>query len=109
MQTARNELSPEGAGPVVISGMLAEQLAKELGAGAVAGAVVVDDGTRAATAEVLVHVVAGEPSDADETLVRSADQRGAPVVIVQLWPQADWTPPFVLTPFVVECRAGEGF
>ena len=30
-------------------------------------------------------------------------------MIVQLWPQADWTTPFVLTPFVVECRAGEGF
>ena len=30
-------------------------------------------------------------------------------MVVQLWPQADWTTPFVLTPFVVECRAGEGF
>ena len=30
-------------------------------------------------------------------------------MLVQLWPQEDWTPPFVLTPFVVECRAGEGF
>jgi hypothetical protein len=30
-------------------------------------------------------------------------------VLVQLWPQEDWTPPFVLTPFVVECRAGHGF
>ena len=24
-------------------------------------------------------------------------------------PQADWTRPFVISPFVVECRAGEGF
>ena len=30
-------------------------------------------------------------------------------MVVQLWPQADWTRPFVLSPFVVECRAGEGF
>lgn len=110
MHAARDELSPGGAGPIVVSGMLAEQLAKELGAGAVAGAVVVDDdGTRASAAEVLVHVMAGEPSEADETLVGSADRHGTPVVIVQLWPQADWTPPFILTPFVVECRAGEGF
>ena len=32
-----------------------------------------------------------------------------PVVLVQTWPQADWRAPFVLSPFVVECRTGEGF
>ena len=41
--------------------------------------------------------------------MRIADRRAIPVVLVQLWPQADWTRPFVLSPFVVECRAGEGF
>ncbi|MDH4102122.1 MAG: hypothetical protein OEV29_01880 [Thermoleophilia bacterium] len=109
VQTARDELSPASAGPIVVSGMLAEQLAKELGAGASAGAVVVDDGAPAPTADVLVRVLAGEPSEADESFVRSADQRRTPVVVVQLWPQADWTRPYVLSPFVVECRAGEGF
>ena len=89
--------------------MLAEQLAKELGADAVAGAVIVDKEPRASAAEVLVRVVAGDPSEVDETFVRAADRRDTPVVIVQLWPQADWTPPYVLSPFVVECRAGEGF
>ena len=38
-----------------------------------------------------------------------ADRHGIPVVLVQLWPQAVWTEPWVLSPFVVECRAGEGF
>lgn len=109
LQTARNELAPASVGPIVVSGMLAEQLAKELGKGAAAGAVVLDEGGAASAAEVLVHVLAGEPSGADEMLVRAADRRGTPVLIVQLWPQADWTPPYVLTPFVVECRAGEGF
>ena len=109
LETANDELSPASVGPIVVSGMLAEQLAKELGAGAAAGAVVHDDGGRASGAEVLVHVLAGEPSEADELLVRAADRHGTPVVIVQLWPQADWTRPYVLTPFVVECRAGEGF
>jgi hypothetical protein len=109
VQTARDELASGSAGPIVVSGMLAEQLARELGAGASAGAVVATDGAPVSTAEVLVRVVAGEPSEADETFVRTADRRGAPVVIVQLWPQADWTTPFVLSPFVVECRAGEGF
>lgn len=109
LQTASDELSPANVGPIVVSGMLAEQLAKELGAGAAAGAVVIDEGGRASGAEVFVHVLAGEPSEADEILVREADRLGVPVLIVQLWPQADWTRPYVLTPFVVECAAGKGF
>ncbi len=56
-----------------------------------------------------MHVIAGDPSPEDDELVRQADRDDVPVVLVQLWPQADWTRPFVLTPFVVECRAGEGF
>jgi hypothetical protein len=108
VETARHELSPASVGPVIVSGMLAEQLTRELGADAVTGAVTADDGVRV-PAEVLVRVVAGEPSEADDAFIRTADQRGTPVVVVQLWPQADWTPPFVLSPFVVECRAGEGF
>jgi hypothetical protein len=107
--TARDELPPPVMGSVVVSGMLAEQLARELAAGAEPGAVDVGDGTAVSGAEVYVHVIAGEPSEADDALVRGADRRGAPVVIVQLWPQEDRTAPFVLSPFVVECRTGEGF
>jgi hypothetical protein len=109
VQAIRDELAPGTVGPIVVMGMLAEQLAKELGAGAAPGAVVADDGTRMSGAEVLVRIVAGDPSETDEAFVRTADTRGIHVVIVQLWPQADWTRPFVLSPFVVECRAGEGF
>jgi hypothetical protein len=102
---------PEGGsgGRIVVSGMLAEQLARELGAGADAGVVVAGDATRMQGARAMVHVMAGEPSPADDAFVRDADALGVPVVLVQLWPQEDWTPPFVLTPFVVECRPGEGF
>jgi hypothetical protein len=109
VETVRDELSPASVGAVIVSGMLAEQLTRELGAEALPGAVASDDGERMPAAEVLVRVVAGEPSEADDAFIRAADQRGTPVVVVQLWPQADWTPPFVLSPFVVECRAGEGF
>lgn len=101
--------TPETVGPVGVSGMLAEQLAKELGAGASAGAIVVGGAELVDRVEALVRIVAGDPTAEDEQLVRAADARGVPVVLVQLWPQADWTTPFVLTPFVVECRAGEGF
>jgi hypothetical protein len=103
------EVDPASVGPVAVSGMLAEQLAKELAAGADPGAIAVGGAELADRAEVLVRIVAGDPTPEDEQLVQVADGAGVPVVIVQLWPQADWTAPFVLTPFVVECRAGEGF
>lgn len=97
-------------GPVVVSGVLAEQLAKELAVGAAPGAVVVGDGRSVGeSTEVLVHVIAGDPTEADEKLVRAAGAIGVDTVIVELWPQEDWTRPFVLSPLVVECRAGEGF
>ena len=97
------------AGAVVVSGMLAEQLARQLGAGAEPGAVVAREGGTVAGAEVVVRVIAGDPSPEDTALVRAADSEGIPTVLVQLWPQAEWTKPFVLSPFVVECRPGEGF
>lgn len=105
----RDDVQPEAAGPIAVSGMLAEQLVKELAAGAEPGSVIVGGGELAERAEALVRIVAGDPTAEDEALVRAADAQGTPVVVVQLWPQADWTRPFVLTPFVVECRAGEGF
>jgi hypothetical protein len=104
-----SEVDPVSVGPIGVSGMLADQLAKELSAGAEPGTVIVGGDELVARAEVLVRVMAGDPTADDDSLVCAADARGVPVVIVQLWPQADWTRPFVLTPFVVECRAGEGF
>ena len=105
----RSESSPGRAGPIVVSGVLAEQLAKELGADADPGAVVTGGDSLVQRAEVLVRVIAGDPKPEDEALVREADHEGVPLVLVQLWPQADWTRPFVLSPHVVECQAGAGF
>ena len=56
-----------------------------------------------------IRVIAGDPTDGDDELVREADRAAIPVVFVQLWPQAEWSRLFVLTPFVIECRTGEGF
>lgn len=95
-------------GPVLVSGTLSEQLARELAAGAAPGAVIAAHASRPGGA-ALVHVIAGEPAPADDELVRKADREGVPVVLVQLEPRAPWKQSFVLTPFVVECRAGEGF
>jgi len=105
----RDELEPARVGRVVVSGLLAEQLAKELGRGAEPGAVAVAGDAVPEETEVLVRVIAGEPSPADDALIRGADRNGVPTVVVQLWPQAEWTRPFVLTPYVVECQAGHGF
>ena len=105
----RDETEPARVGPVLVTGMLAEQLAKQLGEGATPGAVVAVDASRLSRSSVLVHVIAGDPSQEDDALVRDADREGVPVILVQLWPQAEWAKPFVLTPFVVECRAGQGF
>jgi hypothetical protein len=107
--TVRDETEPAHVGPVLVTGMLAEQLARQLGEGAGPGAVVAGEKSRLPRSSVLVHVIAGDPSSEDDELVRDADKDGVPVILVQLWPQAEWTKPYVLTPFVVECRAGEGF
>ena len=105
----RDEIDLPHVGPIVVSGMLAEQLAKELGVGAAPEAVVVAGAVPHGRPQAHVRIVAGDPSPEDEALVAEAAREGIEVVIVQLWPQADWTRPFVLSPFVVECRAGEGF
>jgi hypothetical protein len=105
----REERKVADIGPVVVSGMLAEQLAKELAAGAALGAVIVSDDPRGVRSPVAIRVVAGHPSEADEAFVRDAESAEIPVVLVQLWPQETWREPYVLSPFVVECKTGEGF
>jgi hypothetical protein len=107
VNAVRTELAKSGSGRIVVSGMLAEQLARELAVGAQPGAVVVGDDVQGAA--VVVRVIAGEPSAEDDAIVRAADGAMVPVVLVQTWPQADWRAPFILSPFVVECRTGEGF
>jgi hypothetical protein len=105
----REERRVSRVGPVIVSGMLAEQLAKELGSGAAPGAVVVGDEPRGTRAPVAIRVIAGDPSEEDDRFVREAERADIPVLVVQLWPQASWREPYVLSPFVVECKAGEGF
>jgi hypothetical protein len=100
---------PSRVGSLVVSGVLAEQLARELAAGARAGSVVLGDEIALRGGAVAVRVIAGDPSTEDVSFVEAADDVLVPVVVVQLWPQADWRKPFVLTPFVVECEAGKGF
>lgn len=101
--------APSHVGPLVVSGVLAEQLARELAAGARTGSVILGDQVALPGATVAVRVVAGDPSDEDVAFVEAADDALVPMVLVQLWPQEEWTKTFVLSPFVVECKPGKGF
>jgi hypothetical protein len=105
----REEQKVADIGPLVVSGMLAEQLAKELAAGAAAGAAIVSDDPRGVRAPVAIRVIAGHPNEEDDMFVQAAERAEIPVVLVQLWPQETWREPYVLSPFVVECKTGEGF
>ncbi len=105
----RDERDESPVGHLLVSGMLAEQLARLLAHGAQPGAVVTGDTSWLPGSAAIVHVIAGDPSTEDEDLVRRADTSDIPVVLVQLWPQERWTRPFLLSPFVVECSAGAGF
>jgi hypothetical protein len=109
VRALQDERKVANVGPIVVSGMLAEQLAKELAAGAATGSIAVADDPGGLRAAVAIRIVAGDPSEDDDRFVRDAERAEVPVVVVQLWPQATWRGPFVLTPFVVECKAGEGF
>jgi uncharacterized protein (DUF697 family) len=98
-----------GAGderPLVVSGALAAQLAKELDPGAKPGAVRVD--ARPEDGAALVRVLAGAPTDEDERVLRAAKRAKVPVVAVQTG-RDEVDVPYVLATDVVHCRPGEGF
>jgi uncharacterized protein (DUF697 family) len=98
-----------GAGdarPLVVSGALAAQLAKELERGAHPGAVRI--GARPEDGAVLVRVLAGAPTEEDERELRAANRAKVPVVAVQTG-REDVDVPYVLATDVVRCPPGEGF
>ena len=87
---------------LVVAGTLAEQLARELSAGAAPGAV--RTGGSLETAAALVYVLADEP---DPDLLRGADRGGVPIVAVRLSGSGDL--PYVLAEDVVDVPPGVGF
>ena len=101
---ARSPTSPRG--PLLVTGVLAEHLARELGAGAAPGSV--RTAGDPAGAGALVRVVAGAATPADEDELRRATRALVPVVAVQTGD----TPvrlPYVLATDVVACEPGKGF
>jgi uncharacterized protein (DUF697 family) len=91
---------------LVVSGMLAEQLAKELARGAEPGAVQVGGPVEEAAA--LVRVLAGAPTTDDEDALRAANRAGVPIVAVQTG-SGTYDVPYVLATDVIAVPPGSGF
>jgi uncharacterized protein (DUF697 family) len=99
--------SGEHVRPIQVSGVLDEQLARELRAGGDPGTV--RCGGDPANASVLVLVLAGEVTSAHEAVLRAAARARTPVIAVQTARDASLDVPYVLATDVVPCPAGAGF
>ena len=93
--------------PLQVSGVLAEQLARELRAGGEERLVRVDGDP--ASASALVVVLGGAATEDEERLLRSAVRARTPSIAVQTGRDADLDVPYVLATDVVVCPPGEGF
>ena len=92
--------------PLLVTGLLAEQLAKELRAGGDPS--LVRTSGDPAEAALFVRVVAGAATAEDERLFRSATRALVPVVAVQTADRPVRLP-YVLAEDVVRCPPGSGF
>lgn len=95
-------------GPLLVTGLLAEQLARELGSGG--EPTLVRTSGDPEDAAVLVRVVAGAATAEDERLFRSATRAAVPIVAVQTAePARAVRLPYVLAEEVVQVMPGSGF
>lgn len=94
--------------PIVVTGILATELARALRGGDDAGGSV-RVSTDAADAAALVVVLGGAPTAADEEAMRTAARASTPVVAVQT--DSRWREPLAYVPAeaTVVCEAGKGF
>lgn len=93
-------------GPLLVRGVLAGQLARELAAGGDSSLVRTEGDPSAASA--VVCVVAGAARPADEEALRIAARSLVPVVAVQTGASGTRIP-YVLATDVVDCEPGKGF
>ena len=92
--------------PLLVTGVLAAQLARELAAGG--DPALVRTRGEPSTAAALVRVVAGAATREDEDQLRAATRALVPVVVVQTGISSVRLP-YVLATDIVECRPGTGF
>ena len=100
---AQSAASPKG--PLLVTGVLAEALARELRAGGDASLVRTDGDP--ADAAAVVRVVAGAATPEDERVLRAATRALVPTVVVQTG-EPSVRIPYVLATDVVDVRARQG-
>ena len=101
---AQSNASPKG--PLLVTGVLAEALARELRAGGDASLVRTDGDP--ADAAAVVRVVAGAATPEDERVLRAATRALVPTDVVQTG-EPSMRIPYVLATDVVACEPGRGF
>jgi len=94
------------AKPLVVSGVLAEQLKRELVAGGDPTAVVIDG--RVEDAAAVLRVLAGPPTEEDERVLRAANRARVAVLAVQTGAEMHDVP-YVLATDVIPVPPGQGF
>jgi len=102
-----NELSKTRDRPLLVAGLLADQLARELAAGGDAHAVLT--GGLSEDVEALVYVVGDEVTEEDERVLKLAHRARVPTIVVAAGREAPPRVPFVLATDVVRVEPGHGF
>ena len=101
------ELSQTTDRPLLVAGLLAEQLARQLTAGGDAHAV--RTGGSPDDVEALVYVIGDSVTDDDERVLKFARRARVPVIVVAAGREAPPRIPFVLPTDVVRVEPGHGF
>jgi uncharacterized protein (DUF697 family) len=94
--------------PVVVTGVLAAELARSLRSGA-KDECAVRVGSSVEAAAAVVVVLGGAPTAADEHVLREASRASLPLLAVQTDPKADAPLAYVPASAVVACPPGQGF
>jgi hypothetical protein len=106
LSLARDARDVAPKGPLLVTGILAEQLARELAAGG--DRALVQTAGDPAEAAAVICVVAGAATAADEAALRAAARALVPVMAVQTG-ATDVRIPYVLATDVIQCAPGKGF
>jgi uncharacterized protein (DUF697 family) len=101
------ELSKTRDRPLLVLGVLAEQLARELTAGGDARAV--RTGGPPEDVEALVYILGGAVTEADERVLKLARRARVPTIVVAAGRELPERVPFVLATDIVRAEPGRGF